>query len=169
MAPIEPPTAPRKASWKRWIATVACVAAITLGVLFLKAPAPEPVTVTFVGFTNYNGERALVLKGTNGLPRKIIVEAGVLTTDSSTRPSYAGRRGLVGVAESFTFDLLAPSEGADWRIEWTFEDPYCPQTLGELTRAECCSFLSKHGMRTLARPFVNAPHKHFITAAEIKE
>ena len=81
---------PRKRGWKRLIVALACVVAIALVVLFLKAPTREPVTVTFLRSTNYNGGKKLVFRVTNGLPRRINYVAGVdLTRINPTQASAA--------------------------------------------------------------------------------
>src|SRR4051812_21164824 len=78
--PDELPGQPRKTSWKRWTLAFACVLAIALAVLFLKAPAPEPVSVRFVGSTNDDGRKMLIFKGTNGTAKAISCRA-YFTTD----------------------------------------------------------------------------------------
>src|SRR2546423_7350886 len=115
MIPDELPNPPRKASWKRWSLVLACVLAIGLVVLFLKAPTPERVSVTFVGSTNYNGQRTLVFKGTNGLPRDITYWAFVGLRPTKARSGGVSRRvygdlldQAIGAGETFTFALHAP-------------------------------------------------------------
>src|SRR5690242_9271742 len=87
MTPEELPNPPRKAPWKRWIVVLAGVLAIVLAVLFLKAPSPEPVSIKFVRSTDWLGSKALVFKGTNGLPRTMVYHAYVVP-DSIPRSNY---------------------------------------------------------------------------------
>ena len=170
MTPDVLPSPPRKASWKRWIVVSAGVLAITLAVLFLKAPAPEPVSVRFVGSTDDNGKRVLRFKGTNGLPRGIAYWAHVsLTLSNGTQtaavtsppqsPDRQFRRGLdpylpsVCVAsprETFTFSLEVPPKGTNWQVVWSFSDPDHIPTRWENLRWRCADFLASHKLTWLA-------------------
>ena len=176
MTPIEPPTPPRKASWKRWIVAVACVAAITLAVLFLKAPTPEPVSVKFIGTTNYNGEKMLLFRATNGLVREIFIQAFVTDTfvdidqfDNGTNPYYDRAMGVVAAGGTGTFLVRRLREGADPYVMWVVLDSGRVQTRGDKARAACFNFLKNHGMKTLARHFPCPPYPHYISPTDLKE
>src|SRR5690349_20529525 len=115
MTPEELPSQPRKASWKRWIVVLASVLGIVLAALFLKAPSPEPVSIEFVRSTDWLGSKALVFKGTNGLPRTMLYHAYVVP-DSIPRSKYEGslaRHNIsngapVEAGKAFTFFLQTP-------------------------------------------------------------
>ena len=176
MTPIEPPTPPRKASWKRWIVAVACVAAIALAALFLKAPVPEKVSVWFVGSTNVNGVKRLVFEGTNGLPRRIMYFAAVYPTATDpTRtngfPAFsvepAGAE--VHAGEAFTFPLNAPGSDTNWMVAWWTWESEQPLTRWEETRMELNEFLRTHNMPAFADRLAVHAKVHIIPASEIKE
>lgn len=155
---------------------LACVVAIALVVLSLKALASEPVTVTFMGSAVENGKRRLFFVGRNGLPRRIIYFAGVYPTPGSGTEAIPlfqrfsdERTERVGQGATFAFSLDAPPDGADWRVVWYFVDPDHVLTRGEKARWACWRFLTKHGMRTLARTFGDPVRRHYITAADLNE
>src|SRR5438874_4366635 len=111
MTPDELPTPPRKASWKRGLA-LTCVLAIILVALFLKAAAPEPVSVRFVHSTNYFGRKTLVFQGTNGTARPITYSAYFFTNTirhaasvGDVRPYHDWSIGDAAAGASFTFFL----------------------------------------------------------------
>jgi len=178
MSADELPSPPRKSSWKRWTLAVACVVAIALALaaLFLKAPTSDPVAVTFLRSTNYNGQKTLVFSLTNGLPRKIGWYARIHTTPPGTNDP-SGRLhiyhnpavGEVEAGRAFTFALDAPPTGTDWRMIWLYVDPGNVPTGREKIRADCSAFLAKLHMRTLARWFEAPPTRHEIGASDFKE
>ena len=132
MTTDELPSQPRKASWKRWTLAVACVLVIALAVLFLKAPAPEPVSVRFVGSTNYNGHKMLVFKGTNGVSKGRNADSGWITYTAGVVPTSVEKAQTIGLVSfyhgeasgwvdaggTFTFSLDAPPKDTDWCVIW---------------------------------------------------
>src|SRR5215471_3566734 len=130
MTPNEPPTPPRKASWKWWAAALACVLAIITVALLLKAPTPGPVSIWFVRSTNVNGVKTLVFQGTNRTSGLMYYAAYITTNltassfpglspDASQYPSS----GIVSAGESFTFTFVAPLKEPAWRVAWRFAEP----------------------------------------------
>jgi len=176
MSADELPNPPRKASWKRWIVVLAGVLVIVLAVLFLKAPSPEPVSVRFVGSTNWNGDKFLKFTGTNGLPRSITYEAflyepsfSAARTNVIARFSNGGVWKAAGAGETFTFFLRAPREHKDWQAIWYVWQQGPGLTRWEKARADLYLFLIEHRMGILARPFADPLHRHFISSSELKE
>ena len=176
MTPDELPSQPRKASWKWWIVVLAGVLAIVLAVLFLKAPAPEPVSVRCVGSTNYNGQKFFVFKGTNGSSVKIAYSSYVLCHPK--RPTHAGSRwfplpnqvtATASAGATFTFFLDAPPKDVDWCITLFFIENGHVMTPWEERRFECVAFLADHGMPRLAWRIPTAFKMRYITAADLKE
>ena len=174
---------PRKRSWKRLIVVLACVVAVALAVLFLKTPAPEPVTVRFVDSTITNGLRVLHFQGSNGLPRRITFFAGVITNsiyhspaqDVFVRvlddfdPRHNPAKFDADARASFTFTVHVPPKEVPYHVTWDFFEENRPATRWERFQIGCYTFFRDHGMRLLARPFVPKPEVHLIPSTEIKE
>jgi hypothetical protein len=176
MTPDELPSPPRKVSWKRWTLVLACVLAIAVAVLFLKTPTPEPVSVWFVRSTNYNGQKMLLFKGTNGLPERIVYGTDVTTRAKGTiRPnpqSLLAREaafGVVGAGTTFTFLLVAPPEDATWTVRWNVPQVLHQSTRWDVIRSDCFQFLRGHGMASLTRPFWRTADSGSIEGTYTKE
>ena len=176
MTPEELPSQPRKASWKRRIVVLAGALAIVLAVLFLKAPSPEPVSIKFVRSTDWLGSKALVFKGTNGLPRTMLYHAYVVP-DSIPRSKYESslaRHNIsngapVEAGKAFTFFLQTPPDRTDWYVVWWFTDTRRPVTRLESFRTRCAEFFRAHGMRKLEKRFGLWADAHFLSPSELKE
>jgi hypothetical protein len=169
-------TPPRKRSWKPLIVALACVAAVTIIALLANTPKNEPVTVRFVRSTNEMGEKKLVFEGTNGLPRGIMYSALVTMTSAAAvrtgnwsplyhDPAY----GVASPGRPFKFSLDAPPKDTDWGVLWGFSEHGHAPTRWEKVRTGCSLFLTKHGMRTLARHFADPGHTRYIPATDLKE
>jgi len=176
MTPDELPNPPPKASWKRWLVVLAGALAIVLAVLFLKAPAPERVSVWFASSFDLNGKKMLVFHGTNGLPRSIAYYAYVIPTSfdpshyKGPLPSYDGPAGsAVGAGETFSFVLEPPTDRTDWRVMWWFMENGRPMTRWASFRMRCAAFCRAHGMRKLATRFGWLSEPHLIAQADLQK
>ena len=167
---------PGKRSWKRWILASACVLAIAVAVLFLKAPTRDPVSIWFVRSTNINGVKTLVFQGTNGTAGKIACDAWFTTNLPASYRLNAlpadyedAARQSVLPGKSFTFSLVAPPREPASRLMWCCSGPELDTKRWVRLRAECADFLDGHGMPALAASIAPWSHRHYIPAADFKE
>ena len=174
--PDELPSQPRKPLWKLWALAFACVVAIALAVLFFKAPLGEPVSIRFVGITNYHGQDRLVFKGTNSLPNAIRYDAwafrstnAVAPTDLATIFASSAKVVTVGAREAFTFALDAPAQSPNWRMRWTYYAAPHPLTRWEQTKLRCYLFMSRHHLRTVAGLFGTRLRINYISPSDLKD
>ena len=154
----------------------ACVMVIAMAILFIRSLTYEPLTVTFLCSTNYNGQRRLVFRGTNRASVTNHYSAYVSTNLSSLHSVFDPgevyidfAKGVAGPGEIFTFTLKSAPEDAAWRVIWLYQGDAHPLTRWETVRGRCAGFLFRHSMRGLALHVDIFPAEHYIASSEIKE
>ena len=149
---------------------------VSLAILVLTAPAPQPVSLRFLGSTNHEGMKTLLFEGKSGVPRKMtywaaVYGGSVYAAQLGLRVDdyYAPATGEVEPGGTFSFSLTAPPEGTNWCVEWAlYERDRTPTHFGR-ARASCYRFLMYHGMPKLARPFRSPNAGQYIAACALKE
>src|SRR5262245_24560551 len=176
MTPDTLASPPRKISWKRWAVALACVPAIIIVALLLKAPTPAPARIWFVRSTNVNGVKTFVFEGTNGTAGKVAFDAW-FTTNMSARyrlnalptDDEETARQSIPPGQSFTFTLVAPPKEPATRLMWVCSGPELEPKRWVRFRADCADFLDGHGMPALAARFAPYPIRQVFPAEEMKE
>jgi len=145
MTPIEPPSPPRKASWKRWVVAVACVAAIALAALFFNRvandePPEDALKISFKGYTNSpSGRRFALFTVTNMDTCKLVIwKAGAVAFQGTNWPvsvevfhSLAGSNLDRGVP--YTMISTVPTNDLRWRVTWIVHRSSLKQALVDIT------------------------------------
>jgi len=180
MSADEHPSPPRKTSWKRWTLALTTLLAVALAALFLKAPREEPVTLRFVGTTNYDAgqgvQKVFVLRVTNALPRKVRLYAFATykfvdwdRPETITDPYYERYVEHIAAGGTRTILVRPIQDGTDTYVMWQFEEQDVEKTRMGKARMACYNFLWKHGIKRLPYLFSNWSHPHYLSPADLKE
>jgi hypothetical protein len=157
-----PPSPPRIGVYHALFIIAGCVMVVMI-LSFCFPPSPtakrELLTLGFVGFTNYSGQKAAAFTLTNGSGRTLYLTASAETQGGSTRPVYldpawsernlsAGAplaaRGSYPSASQYqlkagqrlTFFTAVPNERSSWRVQVNYFQTLTPWQAKRLSWAQ---------------------------------
>jgi hypothetical protein len=166
---------PGKRSGKRLMVALAAVVAVTAIALLAKSPKDKSAAARFVGYTNYDGQKRLVLQGTNGIPRQrklfAAVGTGAIPQKAWTGPEVTFYDATsVGAAPgtNFYFTLRVPSNDIPYYVTWYLYDSPPRVTRWGKVRSWFYRFFTARSMPDLANRFATS-QPQYIPSTEFKE
>lgn len=159
----------------RLIVALACVVAVTTMALLARTPKNKSGAIRFVGFTNYDGQKRLVFKVTNGIPgQNFLATLGTgaipQAKDWSRPPAFIdAATGSAPPGTNFCFTLRVPSNDIPYYVTWHFYDSPPRRTRWWRVRSWFYRFFDTRGMPSLALRFAVRPELHYIPSTECKE
>ena len=166
---------PGKRSGKHLIVALAGVVAVTMIALLAKSPRDKSAAVRFVGYTNCDGQKRLVLQATNGIPRQrklfAALGTGAIPQKAWTGPEvtfYDATSVGAGLGTNFYFTLRVFFNDISYYVTWQLYDSPPLMTRWWKVRSWFYRFFTVRGMPGMANRFASS-QPQYIPSTEFKE